>query len=254
MIFKWSVHTFFIAHITILLAVSNQPRQSQAAAADEPYSDYWLIKINGNFDDVKQLAKEHNFKLLDQVGSLDGYYHVKLDSSARHRRSEETTDHVRDLTRSESVINAHPSVEMFMREKSLRRIKRDFIEEELDASLVDSALAEENRRRHLRHHQHHFLNEQMRRHKVGKREDPVVVAPASSYANLLDPYWDKMWYLNRNTVFHSDSPDMNVTGAWDLGFSGRGASVTFLDDGLEWDHPDIKQNYVSTISVSKYFK
>ena len=141
-----------------------------------------------------------------------------------------------------------------MREKSLRRIKRDFIEEELDASLVDSALAEENRRRHLRHHQHHFLNEQMRRHKVGKREDPVVVAPASSYANLLDPYWDKMWYLNRNTVFHSDSPDMNVTGAWDLGFSGRGASVTFLDDGLEWDHPDIKQNYVSTISVSKYFK
>lgn len=57
-----------------------------------------------------------------------------------------------------------------------------------------------------------------------------------------DPYWTQMWYLNRNN-FNPKLPDMNVTAAWALGYSGKGVSVTFLDDGLEWNHPDIMQNY-----------
>ena len=39
-------------------------------------------------------------------------------------------------------------------------------------------------------------------------------------------------------------PDLNVTGAWEMGFTGRGQVVTFLDDGLEFDHPDLQENYV----------
>ena len=39
-------------------------------------------------------------------------------------------------------------------------------------------------------------------------------------------------------------PDLNVTGAWALGYTGRGSVVTFLDDGLEFDHPDLQENYV----------
>jgi hypothetical protein len=41
-----------------------------------------------------------------------------------------------------------------------------------------------------------------------------------------------MWYLNRN-LGEGDLPDMNVSGAWSQGYSGRGVSVTFLYDGLE---------------------
>jgi hypothetical protein len=39
-------------------------------------------------------------------------------------------------------------------------------------------------------------------------------------------------------------PDLNVTGAWQMGYTGRGRVVTFLDDGLEFDHPDLHENYV----------
>ena len=56
--------------------------------------------------------------------------------------------------------------------------------------------------------------------------------------NLNDPYWDKMWYLNRG-----DQLDMNVQGAWDLGVTGQGIAVTILDDGIEKDHPDLIRNY-----------
>jgi hypothetical protein len=39
-------------------------------------------------------------------------------------------------------------------------------------------------------------------------------------------------------------PDLNVTGAWKMGYTGRASVVTFLDDGLEFDHPDLQENYV----------
>lgn len=55
---------------------------------------------------------------------------------------------------------------------------------------------------------------------------------------LNDPYWDKMWYLNRGDHF-----DMNVEGAWQLGVTGKGVAVTILDDGIEKDHPDLIRNY-----------
>lgn len=53
-----------------------------------------------------------------------------------------------------------------------------------------------------------------------------------------DPYWSKMWYLNRGNDL-----DMNVEGAWRQGITGKGVAVTILDDGIEKDHPDLIRNY-----------
>ncbi|CAF0988171.1 unnamed protein product [Rotaria sordida] len=57
-----------------------------------------------------------------------------------------------------------------------------------------------------------------------------------------DPDWNDMWYLKRHLVT-PNLPDLNVTGAWKMGYTGRGRVVTFLDDGLEFDHPDLQENY-----------
>jgi hypothetical protein len=43
---------------------------------------------------------------------------------------------------------------------------------------------------------------------------------------LNDPYWEKMWYLNRG-----EDLDMNVEEAWEEGVTGKGVAVTILDDG-----------------------
>ena len=39
--------------------------------------------------------------------------------------------------------------------------------------------------------------------------------------------------------------DMNVEKAWAAGYTGKGVTVTILDDGIEKDHPDLQKNYVS---------
>lgn len=44
---------------------------------------------------------------------------------------------------------------------------------------------------------------------------------------------------------------MNVIPAWKQGITGKGVVVTILDDGLESDHPDIEQNYVSRDRVGE---
>lgn len=41
---------------------------------------------------------------------------------------------------------------------------------------------------------------------------------------------------------------MNVIPAWKEGITGKGVVVTILDDGLESDHPDLKDNFVSIYS------
>lgn len=41
---------------------------------------------------------------------------------------------------------------------------------------------------------------------------------------------------------------MNVIPAWQEGITGKGIVVTILDDGLESDHPDLIQNYVSALT------
>lgn len=48
-----------------------------------------------------------------------------------------------------------------------------------------------------------------------------------------DPMWPYLWYMNRHS-FNRNLTDMNITSAWIQGYTGRGVSVTFLDDGLEW--------------------
>ncbi|CAL8074020.1 unnamed protein product [Calicophoron daubneyi] len=55
-----------------------------------------------------------------------------------------------------------------------------------------------------------------------------------------DPHWPNMWYLNRGGP---GGLDMNVRAAWAKGYVGQDVVVTILDDGLEKDHADLKENY-----------
>ena len=52
-----------------------------------------------------------------------------------------------------------------------------------------------------------------------------------------------VFYLKNSKKKLSNS--MRIKEAWKRGYTGKGVVVTILDDGLEWDHPDLVKNYVS---------
>lgn len=62
-----------------------------------------------------------------------------------------------------------------------------------------------------------------------------------------DPKWEDQWYLRGQMPGKRLS--MRVQEAWDAGFTGKGVTVTILDDGIETDHPDLKQNYLDKAST-----
>jgi hypothetical protein len=167
------------------------------------YADHWVMKINGDLNMAKQIAHEQSFKIMRPIGGLEGYYMVKLDQS-RHRR--DVNDLLNDesftetLKARETMLSSNKNVEIFQREKVLVRRKRDFVEPSFRIA-----------------QQHNFIRQAKQVEQNLKQ----------------DPYWKEMWYLNRHSQF-SELPDMNVSSAWAMGYSGRGVSVTFLDDGLEW--------------------
>lgn len=45
--------------------------------------------------------------------------------------------------------------------------------------------------------------------------------------------------------YNEDHRDLNVKEAWKQGVTGQGVVVSILDDGIEKNHPDLLQNYVS---------
>lgn len=46
-----------------------------------------------------------------------------------------------------------------------------------------------------------------------------------------------------------DGLDMNVAPAWQKGYTGKGVVVSILDDGIQTNHPDLAQNYVSNVLI-----
>lgn len=64
-----------------------------------------------------------------------------------------------------------------------------------------------------------------------------------------DPLWTHQWYLY-DTRNMPDVPEIDhrVTKVWDMGYTGKGVVVTIMDDGLEWNHTDLFDNYAPDAS------
>lgn len=58
-----------------------------------------------------------------------------------------------------------------------------------------------------------------------------------------------MYFHSQQNGGAKDGLDMNVAAAWQKGYTGKGVVVSILDDGIQTNHPDLAQNYVSRIRL-----
>ncbi|XP_015924707.1 neuroendocrine convertase 2 [Parasteatoda tepidariorum] len=59
-----------------------------------------------------------------------------------------------------------------------------------------------------------------------------------------DPYFPYQWYL-KNVGQNGGKPklDLNVEAAWAQGYTGRNITTAIMDDGVDYMHPDLRENY-----------
>ena len=78
---------------------------------------------------------------------------------------------------------------------------------------------------------------------VNPASNPDAVAQRNSLQQELsikDPIFDEQWHLfNAIQLGH----DLNVTGVWQQGITGEGATAVMVDDGIDMYSDDIKDNY-----------
>ena len=78
---------------------------------------------------------------------------------------------------------------------------------------------------------------------VNSASNPDAVAQRTSLQQELsieDPIFDEQWHLfNAIQLGH----DLNVTGVWQQGITGEGATAVMVDDGIDMYSDDIKDNY-----------
>lgn len=80
------------------------------------------------------------------------------------------------------------------------------------------------------------------RHGISWAEEQVgkVFDKRSAAVSFSDPLYNAQYHLHRYTSMLST---LNVSGAWDMGYTGAGVVIAIVDDGLQHIHPDIQANY-----------
>lgn len=85
----------------------------------------------------------------------------------------------------------------------------------------------------------------VRRSTVPRQEPPVTEAvqkgrDIADSLGIRDPIYGEQWHLyNPVQIGH----DINVTGVWTQGITGKNSTVCIVDDGLDLDSEDLKDNY-----------
>lgn len=98
-----------------------------------------------------------------------------------------------------------------------------------------------------------YLDPQTLRRRV-KRAPPPISPPAKAVAQRLgieDPLFTEQWHLVNDEV-----PEhmMNVSGVWELGITGKGVLSSMVDDGLDYESEDLKDNFVSIFHITLFTK
>lgn len=85
--------------------------------------------------------------------------------------------------------------------------------------------------------------------RPGDEEPPSPTSARGIAARLKiqDPLFPDQWHL-----VNDESPEhmMNIVPVWDMGFTGKGIISSIIDDGLEFESEDLKDNFVRILSSS----
>lgn len=228
-----------ISLILPLLLLLLQPATAFADTQQQQLSTRFILTSLNSTDPnaTIRFVESFNFKFIDTIQNESDendendtsqmFIFESLHNSLKRNSFNQTHTFEDSITESMTNLLHHPDILTLNRELLLTRTKRDHIDPPRNFKIP---MAFRHRKKSTRFP------------RLLKLENSTRLPEVYENYSEKDPMWPYLWYLNRHR-FNPNLTDMNITSAWLQGFTGRGVSVTFLDDGLEWDHPDIKQNY-----------
>jgi kexin len=209
----------------LLLATETLAATSARIVRDYDAYDYYAVHIRSGAD-LELLSRELGLELEGPLGALDDHY-VLRTKQKRHEY-----DHIQT------------AIEDLQR----RRRKREAGAER--EHVLDHVLLSKKQELHKRFplvkrsvppERPEWLETRQGTEEVAEySEAEEIGVQIAKNLSINDPIFHDQWHLyNPRELGH----DINVTGVWQSGITGKGSTVCIVDDGLDMDSLDLKDNY-----------
>ncbi|TFK76259.1 hypothetical protein BDN72DRAFT_954035 [Pluteus cervinus] len=182
---------------------------------------YYVLQHDPQLTSLAEVVDALGVELVEQAGELVNHWLV------RSKRFSDVSE-ARDLESNHVLRTFH---ELKAREHALRSIP------------LHSRSTEDHTAHTIARSINHLSLQTLKRRT--KRAPPPIRPEDSSRGVALrlgieDPLFPDQWHL-----VNDDFPEhmMNCTGVWELGYTGKGVHSSFVDDGLDYNSDDIKDNF-----------
>nr|XP_019011937.1 kexin [Kwoniella pini CBS 10737]OCF50718.1 kexin [Kwoniella pini CBS 10737] len=186
-----------------------RPRTPQPRSYDT--HTYYALELDPSATKsaASSISNELGVELIEQIGELDGHWLVRKEgSTSNHFKRDISKDPI--LKRWDDLSSSRIS--------SGRR------------SLTPLNVKQRSKRLHLPFRNSHLTS----------RDDTAELLYAQNELQLQDPMLDQQWHLINTEM---KEVELNVTGLWGRGITGEGVHVVIVDDGLDLNSDDLKDNF-----------
>lgn len=209
----------------ILAIVSHYPVfAAQPAKRSYDSHDYYVLEHVPNLPygaSLADVASALGVEVIEQAGELSNHWLVRVDKN-------ESGLQARSQPESDAVLGALERLRGLAQDHSKRS------EDALEARRITTSLR--------------YLSKQIPRQRSKRAPPPVPADEPSSASRVIaerfgikDPLFPKQWHLvNEEFPQHM----MNVTPVWEMGITGKGVIAAMVDDGVDYDSEDLKENFV----------
>uniref|UniRef100_A0AC35TMJ7 Collagen n=1 Tax=Rhabditophanes sp. KR3021 TaxID=114890 RepID=A0AC35TMJ7_9BILA len=174
----------------------------------------WAVKIIGGFESVEKVLEETK---LTYVRKMKGFVDVYV-----LRESPKLTRNIRNKRNIQRRLESDSNVKFIELQKPLNRHKRSLSGDDISITNILNSLDQENE----------------------------IITNGTLFN---DPLWKDQWQIHQNDELKLNTSiqlyyDMGIMEAWRSGFTGKGVTISILDDGIDYNHEDLKQNFAPEVS------
>ena len=236
--------------LVLLLAFHAVTATASPAKRSYGTHDYYVLQLNRSPPaSIHDCARALDAELVEQVGELKDHWLVRVSSSTPLDELAKRSD-VDSSSSVDNVLERFQAIRRSAASSSPLLVSRSL----LDAQRISRSIRS--------------LERQIPRQRTKKRapipeplphtpsrKDPRAPVPPGGKSQriaqelgIVDPIFNNQWHLANN---EHPNFDLNVSGVWKSGITGKGVYTAVVDDGLFYESEDLSANFVRFLSFPR---